>query len=117
MSPSLGNRRIEQTTVADHPAVIPAQRPGIIRRQALLPAKYRQRATTSHERILDIGKHDDTHAIQCPHRRHQINTGRLLKAREPRRNIAATIINKTSAQCLQHAGAAVVGGTAAQSYI
>lgn len=41
----------------------------------------------------------------------------MFKAREPRRDIAATVIDKTRAQRLQHAGATVVGGTAAQTNI
>ena len=41
----------------------------------------------------------------------------MFKAREPRRDIAATVIDKTRAQRLQHAGATVVGGAAAQANI
>ncbi len=63
LSPHPGNRRIEQAAVADHPAVVPAQRFDIVCRQALLPAKHCKCPTTPHERILDIGKHHDTRAI------------------------------------------------------
>ena len=117
LRPRLGNRRIEQATVADHPAVIPAQHLGIVRRQTLLPAEHRQRTTTPHERILDIRKHDDARAFQRSKRRHQVNTSHPLKTRESWRNIAATVINKMRAQCLQHAGATIVGGATAQANI
>ena len=117
LSPRPGNRCIEQAAVADHPAVVPAQHLGITRRQTLLPAKHRQCASTPHERILDIGKHDDTRAIQRPKRRCQIDTRHVFKARETGGDIAATLIDKVGAQRLQHAGATVVGGTAAQTNI
>ena len=66
LGPSLDNCRIEQTTVADHPAVAPVHRLDVARRQTLLSAEHCKRAATSYERILDIGKHHDTRAIQCP---------------------------------------------------
>ena len=114
MGSRLKNRRIEQAAVADHPAVVPAQRLSVIRWQALLPAKHRQCASTPHERILDIGKYHDTRAIQRPKRRCQIDTRHVFKARKTGGNIAATLIDKVGAQRLQHAGATVVGGAAAQ---
>ena len=41
----------------------------------------------------------------------------MFKARETGGDIAATLINKVGTQRLQHAGATVVGGTAAQTNI
>ena len=117
LGPSLDNCRIEQTTVADHPTVAPAQRLGVTRRQAFLPTKHRQCAPTPHERILDIRKHNDTSVIQSLKRWRQINARHLLKACKTGGDIAAPIIDHTRAQRLQHAGATVVGGTAAQTNI
>ena len=82
-----------------------------------MPAKHCKCPTTPHERVLDIREHDDTRAIQRPKRRCQIDTRHLLKPRETRGDIAALIIDHTRAQRLQHAGATVVGGTAAQTNI
>ena len=65
LGPRLENRRIEQATVADHPAVAPAQCLGIIRRQTLLSAEHRKRAATPYERIIDIRKHNNTSAIKA----------------------------------------------------
>ncbi len=93
------------------------KRLGIIRRQTLLSAEHRKRAATPYERILDIRKHNDTSAIQSLQRRRQINARHPLKACKTGGDIAALIIDHTRAQRLQHAGATVVGGAAAQTNI
>ena len=117
LSPRPSNRRIEQAAVADHPAVALVKRLGVICRQALLPAKHRKCPATPHERILDIGKHHDTRAVQRPKRWRQIDTRHLLKAGKTGGDIAAVLIDHARAQRLQHAGATVVGGTTAQTNI
>lgn len=114
---SSGDRSVEQATVADHPAVAPVQRLGIIRRQAFLPTEHRQSASASHEWILYIRKHNDTSAIQSLQRWRQINARHLLETRETGSDIAAVLIDKARAQRLQHTGATVVGGAAAQANI
>ncbi|MCG4849994.1 hypothetical protein L0P44_15150, partial [Streptococcus gordonii] len=75
----------------------------------------RKRAATPYERIIDIRKHNNTSAIQSPKRWRQINARRPLKSGKTGGDIAALIIDHTRAQRLQHAGATVVGGTAAQA--
>ena len=70
-----------------------------------------------HEWVLDIRKHHDTRAVQRPKRWRQINARNLLKAGKTGGDIAALVIDHTRAQHLQHTGAAIVGGAAAQTNI
>ena len=82
-----------------------------------MPAKHRQCPATPHEWILDIRKHNDTRVIQSLQRWRQINARHPLKTRKTGSDIAATPIDQAGAQRLQHTGATVVGGTAAQTNI
>ena len=93
LSPHPGNCRIEQAAVADHPAVVLAQRLGIIRRQTLLSTEHCQRTAAPHEWVLDIRKHHDTRAVQRPKRWRQINARHVFKARKTGGDIAALIID------------------------
>ena len=56
-------------------------------------------------------------AIQRPKRRHQIDTRHVFKAHKTGGDIAALIIDNARAKRLQHTGATIVGGTAAQTNI